>query len=507
VKATPSKHAPDVLDELDDGIVLLTECEVIDAEIEEAGPAVSIQRFVLRDPIVSHDLPSAFVDSVMSLQRFVAFFAPYRFVLLALMVAGLIAGVASAMLLPPKSVAVFDVRLQSTASVNPLERATASLDFFRSASTTFRSAGAIHRTLATMGESAATSARVAEIQSALSFERTGDEQSQTYVGRFSDGDPAWSVKFLRTHMDGYLDAEINKTLGIIGARVDFLNVQLAATEHDLRGTEAELLAFKTNNADGLPEQAKQYYDHQFALQKRESALAADVSRHDAEAAVGARRLQGETALVESRMSATRPYQLAIVDGNRQLADARAAGLSDGHPDVRALQAKLVELRRLANDAERGGDDVDVERSRNPIFDATNDRVQRARASASATRQERARLHEDQTRIDAIVARLPALEAEHADLTRSYEATRKLHTRLFDQQRTTSIQYALEEASAAARFEIISPPHLQHQGSFAGFVTRRAAFCCAFGVLAGLAFAVLARLRDALNAMAPVPRSR
>jgi uncharacterized protein involved in exopolysaccharide biosynthesis len=440
----------------------------------------------------------SFAEMVNQLRRLIAFFWPYRFAIAALAAVGFVGGAISAVAMPPRAAAFFDVRLHSKASENPLEKFESSnVEFFRSAATTFRSTGLIHKTLLSLGEQNPSAERLQSVQEALVFNNTGsDQNSQTYTGSFRGPTDAWSLDFLNKHVDLYLEGEIEKTLKIIRAQVEFLQNQLNDTEKTLRETEEKLLTFKKANIDGLPDQARQYYDYLFELQKKESDLAAEISRFDAEAAVDARRLQAESPMVESRSMTTRPYQQAIVDVNRQLAEARANGLADDHPDVRQLNTKLSELKRLASDAASGTDSTDVERSRNPIYDDTADRLQRLRASAAATRQEKERLRQDQARIKDIVDKLPKLEAEYADLTRSYDATKALHTKIFEQLKTAQLQYELEKASASARYEIITPPRLEYVSYLKNFV-KRALLLMVVGIALGFALAVVLQMKKLL----------
>lgn len=372
------------------------------------------------------------------------------------------------------------------------------MEFFRSAATTFRSTGLIHKTLEALGEKSPSAERLQSVQRQLVFENTGsDPSSQTYTGSFRGSTDEWSLRFLSKHVELYLDGEIEKTLKIIRAQVEFLQGQLEETERNLRTTEEKLLAFKKENIDGLPDQARQYYDLLFELQKRESDLESELSRVQAEAWVDARRLKSEAPMVESRTMSTRPYQQAIVDVNRQLAEARANGLADDHPDVKQLTTKLAELKRLATDAASGTDSSEVERSRNTIYDDTAHRLQRLRASAAANHQERKRLREDQERIKAIVDKLPKLEAEYADLTRSYDATKQLHTRIFEQLKTAQLQYELEKASANARYEIITAPRLEYL-SLAKALAKRALVLLLAGLFLGALVAVVLQARTLLR---------
>lgn len=448
------------------------------------------------------DEEMSFADMVHQLRRLIVFFWPFRRVIGGLALLGLVAGAVSVIPFPPTVRAVFDVRLHSKASENPIERFdSANIEFFRSAGTTFRSTTLIARTLSDVGVTDVSPGMLQVAQSQLSFDNTGgDQSSQTYAGSYRGATAEQSLQFLEKHVANYLQGEIDKTLKIIKSQVDFLSGQLADNEKTLKDTETQLLEFKRKNIDGLPDQARQYYDYLFELQRKESDLAGEISRLEAEAHVDQQRLSVETPLVESRVLATRPYQQAIVEVNQRLAQARASGLADDHPDIRELKAKLEELKRLASDAERSTDDTEIERSRNPIYESALDRLNRLRASAAATRSERSRLSEDQVRVKAIVEKLPQLEAQYADLTRSYDATKQLHTRIFDQLKTAELQYALEKASASARYEIITEPRLE-ASSLVRVVVKRAGILLVVGLAMGALIAIAAQARRLLAQLA------
>jgi uncharacterized protein involved in exopolysaccharide biosynthesis len=434
-------------------------------------------------------------ELLAQVRRIIAFFWPYRWLIAALGAIGFIGGGVSAIVNPPRVAAFFEVALQSKASDNPIEKfANSNVEFFRSAATSFRSTGLIERTLTELHSRKPSPGEIQAAQNNLTFNNVGGSgNAQTYVGNYRGDSPERSLAFLERHVDLYLSTEIDKTLKIIGASTEFLQKQLKENEAELKRTEGELTEFKKKNIDGLPEQARQYYDYLFELQKREADLNGEISRIEAEASVDARRVASETPLVESRVLATRPYQAAVVDVNRQLAEARARGLASDHPDIRQLNSKLEELKRLERDAATSADDTEVERTRNPIYENSLDRLQRLRAASAATVTERARLREDRERIKQIVDRLPQLEAQYADLTRSYDATKQLHTRIFDQLKTTQLQYELERASAQARYEIITAPRLEYVSSVKVF-GKRAMIATMIGLALGAAIALALQLR-------------
>ena len=91
------------------------------------------------------------------------------------------------------------------------------------------------------------------------------------------------------------------------------------------------------------------------------------------------------------------------------------------------------------------------------------------------------------------SRSTSRKATYADLTRSYDATKALHTRIFDQLKTTELQYELERASATARYEIITPPRLEYVSVVKTFVKRAGAAMVA-GFALGMVIAAAFQIR-------------
>jgi hypothetical protein len=419
------------------------------------------------------------------------FFRPYWRSISAFAALGAIAGGLSYFVLPPPRRAVFEMSLVSSSADNPVqEYQRSNVAFFRSVEQTFVSTALIHRTLAALGEEAASEEHVSAVKNNLAILQLGG--LNTYRGTYADGDGEQAVRFLGQHLQLYLDSEIEKTLKVIRAEAEFLRNQLAETEKELRRTEHELLVFKKDNIDGLPEQARQYYDYLFDLQKRNSESDTRMARIYAQLELDRTRLRGEEPLIESRIMATRPYEEALVEVNRSLAEAQAAGKGDEHPDVRRLKDQADRLRDLAKNAERGGD-TRIERSRNPSFQSIKNSVHELEVSARVANREARQVEKDLKRIREVVDRLPELEARYAELTRSYDATKALHTRIFEQLKTTELQLELERASAHARYDIITPPSLEFVSKNKKVLAR--AFPMSFvGLFFGLGFAAFRRLR-------------
>jgi uncharacterized protein involved in exopolysaccharide biosynthesis len=394
-------------------------------------------------------------------QKVLQFFLPYWRSIVAITCCFMVAGAASYFIKPPPRKAVFEVSLRPDTAQNPVVPYNRQdVGFFTSAEQNFRALPLIERTLRALGEQDVSAERMAEIQKNLEFFVVGVPKPNgpvTYQGVFVDRDPEWSVRFLKEHFEIYLETEIDKTLKKIRLEAEFLTKRLDDAEKELRRTETALLEFKKENIDGLPEQARQYYDYLFQLRTQQSAAAMAAARLKAEVGLDKQRLGDEKALVEDKIVMSQPYQAAMVDATRQLADLKAQGKGPEHPQVIALEQSIAELKALA---EKAKDDPIIEQRRNPLHDTFKKALVEREVSARIAGQEAARVQKDLRRVEEIVARLPDLEAEYAELNRTYDATKKLHTQIFETLQTTKMQLDLERASIKSRYDIIAPPNLE-----------------------------------------------
>ncbi len=394
-------------------------------------------------------------------QKVLQFFLPYWRSIVAITCIFMVGGAVSYFVKPPPRKAIFEVSLRPDTAQNPVVPYNRQdVGFFTSAEQNFRALPLIERTLRALGETDVSAERVAEIQKNLEFYVVGVPKPNgpiTYQGVFVDRDPEWSVRFLKEHFEIYLETEIDKTLKKIRLEAEFLTKRLDDAEKELRRTETALLEFKKENIDGLPDQARQYYDYLFQLRTQQSAASMQAARLYAEVGMDKQRLTDEKELVEDKITMSQPYQSAMVTATQRLADLKAQGKGPEHPDVIALEQQIAELRGLADQAKK---DPIIEQRRNPLHDTMKKALIEREVSARIAGQEAARVQKDLKRVEQIVSRLPDLEAEYAELNRTYDATKKLHTQIFETLQTTKMQLDLERASIKSRYDIITPPNLE-----------------------------------------------
>ena len=424
----------------------------------------------------------SFRDLLSRLLKVIAFARRHlRLLVVCTFVAGA-AGGASAFLLAPPSTAAFEVRLTPKTAVNPVqqfERAT--VEFFASAETSFKSPDLVRKTLKALGEKSPKPDAVRRARDGLLFESVG---LRTYRGTYEDASPSRAIAFLVKHVDLYRETEVEKTLKVIEAEVDFLRGQLAQGEGEVRRIEGELMTFRQKHIDGLPEQAQEQFTSRLELRTRQTELASQLERATLELGLARRRVKSEDPTLGRRVESSHSYKTALAEVNGKLGEARASGFAKQHPEVKRLEKQAAELQRLSEETLLTQGTV-VEQRTSPVLKAMRDRVAELEVERTAAAKELGRVSALLAGVDRAVRALPEVEARHAELTRAHTSTKAIVVKLFEQFKASELQVELERASAAARYEILMAPELVNRS-----IRKTAALRVALAALAGLTIALL-----------------
>lgn len=375
-------------------------------------------------------------------------------VLFALAALGALVGDARVLLKPPLAEASFRVRITPSAvneNLQPYD--DDNRGFYTGVEQGFLNKDLVSQTLVAVGHKNVAHGHVETVLAQLSFDGVA---FMTFEGKYLNRDPDYAVTFLRRHLENYLVAEVNKTIRVVVTEVDFLASRVKEREEDLRKTEALLKDFKSKHMEGLPEYSSGHITSREALYSRRSELSARMTRANLELNAARQRLADGAPLAASKMAGAAPYEQNLIDVKRKISEMRAKGLHDQHPDVAALLRQQADLERFAQEA-RQRDSSALERSANPGLVDLRNRVTDLEVASRATGAELGEVNAQLGRIDGIVKGMPEVEAQYAELTRSYAANKELHAKLYEDLRAAQLKLDLERASARARFEVIAPP--------------------------------------------------
>jgi len=428
-------------------------------------------------------------DVLRKMQAYWIYTKRYGWLVLACTLFGIGAGILQTRMNPPPGSAWFEMTLISQANANPMNRDGEAAQFFVSAESAFRSLPLIKKTMSELGVNNLSDSAASSIQSEMTFEKQG-YQSQLWRGEYRDVDATRAVQFLKKHLDVYLETEIEKTLKVIRTNTEFLGNQLTEAKKDLRTAEAKLLEFRDQHPEAIPKDAVLPNPLKATIAQATS-VAGQLAQTNQEIAAVKGQLSRGTSLARGQLEKSKRFEDQVLVVRGKIAEAKARGLTDQHPEIQRLKSEEANLLRLAaqtaaaeaSEAERR---VDAEtlglKERLNVLTAQQQRLQQQLGQANKKVD------------DARIESLPELQAHYQDLSREYEGKRKKHETLALELENKKVQLEMERANGRAHYDIITPPTPEAPSMTAAMV-KRAGLGGSVGLVLALFAAIVLELRQ------------
>ena len=423
-------------------------------------------------------------DIVRRFIRVAAFFRRHALFLNVFAGLGMVLGIVSFFVMPPPRSAYCEVTLHPEPNVNPVDpegrQQQESRQVFAGAERAFTSREAVRTTLTGLGASTDDSA-VDAIANNLKFENQGIHD---YVGTLREGffsrnerDP---VEFLDAHLRNYVESEIKKKIKVFVAEVDFLQKQTAAAEKELQDIAADTVKFRESHVDQLVGEATLSPESRSELESRRITLAGQVRRLESE--IAAIRAQVAGGGHEIKRQSAQSFREALSTVNRKLAEKRASGLADGHPEVRSLIEEKRNLENLVNEQLRR-ETTSQDRQLSATDENLRGKLDERQSELSAARGELSSVTGSLHNLHDVSRNQPKIDARIEQLERQQEETKRLHGQLYERLRKAEVQLELERVSTTSRYEIAVPPRLERIGVKRTLLLRSAVGFALGGVLA------------------------
>lgn len=146
-------------------------------------------------------------------------------------------------------------------------------------------------------------------------------------------------------------------------------------------------------------------------------------------------------------------QLAVLEG--QLAQFRAKGWTDSHPDVVSTRAQIARLQEKA--AGEATDGSAPGTTPNPAYISLQSMVAEKEAKVTAAAARKAQLESGMAQIEALQASQPDAAAEQARLDRDFEVLKRQYEELLAKREQVSLRSDVQSKTDAIDFRIIDPP--------------------------------------------------
>jgi len=408
---------------------------------------------------------------------------------------GITAGVVQAWMRPPPGSAWFEMTLSGPSNGEKDDGP----QFFIGAENTFRSLPLIKKTLGELGAPTVSDATATDIQTSLSFERVGFN-SKVYRGDYEDATAELAVTFLQKHLHVYVDSELDKILKVLRTDAAFDREQEEQASQRVAEARNKLIAFSDEHPEAVPKDAK--------LPEQPSRLAPGASPERIKQSIASTERALRSAYTAIQSKKARPYLDQVAGADNKIAEARARGLRDQHPEIRQQLSLQATMRAKANailaaEPSPGEQELDpnVMRLKHELEDlkarlaqmpSPPPTVATAPAGLGAAEPGGVRIAPIPPGAPALASgeapaeSLSQLKIIYAELARDYDRSKTEHEALLKKREATDRTLERERTSAEARYGIITPPTPAKKSMFSAMVKRGG-----MGGIVGLALAMVA----------------
>ncbi len=412
--------------------------------------------------IAEPDTAASFAELVRKIIVLLRFLRRYATLIVSAVLAGIVVGVVSVLLLPEAPTATCEIKLDPSTMENPLDPGSSEQQrdiFFGTAAKTLTSPKLVEATLKKAGIARPPESMSIVLASRITVEPIGANLfNVSYHESRRQDTPEGATGFLTLHIENYVSSEIDKALHKLSSDVEFLRKRHAdvTAEHELISKDES--QFKEKHTRALPEQAPGTVNSRFELESRKTVVSAEVRRINGELESARRLVAGDASLGTGRVQETQRYRDNVADLNRKITEARAQGLADEHPTIRAFLEERRRIEQLISQ-QLTAPSTDFERQTNADHQRLSQRIVTLEAQKAAAEGE---LHDTKKGIGSAISGLnemPAVARKLAELEHRKKNRETLADQLFLELRTQELQLDRERVNATSRFEIISEPQL------------------------------------------------
>lgn len=270
-------------------------------------------------------------------------------------------------------------------------------------------------------------------------------------GDLSDGQNAMLAQdIVQKLIDIFREENLGGTRGEMRETIEFLDAQLAERQQALEEAEQRRLAFEAEHPEligGAASIASKLAVTRSELRSVDADLAA------AQSALAS--VDGQLASTPRTMvvpGQTGGAQGALLQAQASLADMRARGLTDSHPDVVAIERQIAALEKQASSqgANAGG-------MPNPAYSSLQSIRAERQANVQALQSRRAALQSEISQMVANQAMEPGAAAEAQRISRDYDVLRKQYDQLLEDREQLRLRGQVETERNSVKFQVIDPP--------------------------------------------------
>lgn len=237
----------------------------------------------------------------------------------------------------------------------------------------------------------------------------------------------------------------------------FLDSQLAEQQKQLADAEAKRADFQNRYLGSLPGTGS-IADRIGASRQQLAQVDGDLAAAQASLSAAQAQMASVPASISApgAAGAAGPARARLSTVQGQLADARARGYTDSHPDVVALRSQLAAAQAAARGEPLVGGSGGAS-TPNPAYLGLQSVLADRQAQVAALRMRRSQLQADLDQLNAKLSIDPTVAAEQGEVERRYQVLKDQYDQLFAQREQLRLRGQAQTESAPVRFSVIDPP--------------------------------------------------
>lgn len=269
---------------------------------------------------------------------------------------------------------------------------------------------------------------------------------------------AASPKLARDITQKLIDIFVEQNLGRdrtqTSQSLDFLNKQLDQLQKQLSDADAKRSDFQTRYLGALPGTGT-VADRMSASRSQMAQVDGDLAAAQSSLAAVQGQLAGTPPTIAGAGGmAAGPARAALMAIQGQLADARARGYTDQHPDVIALKRQLASAQGAAKGEPLGGGTAGTP---NPLYLSLQSMVADKQSAVASLRMRKAQLQSDFDQLTAKLSSDPRVAAEQGQIDRDYQVLKDQYDQLLTQRQQIALRGQAQTQTDNVKFSVIDPP--------------------------------------------------
>ncbi|MBX3595454.1 XrtA system polysaccharide chain length determinant [Sphingomonas sp.] len=239
--------------------------------------------------------------------------------------------------------------------------------------------------------------------------------------------------------------------------LQFLDQQLAQRQKQLQDAEAKKADFQARYLGSLPGTGT-LSDRLSAARSQLAQVNSDLAAAQSALAAVNGQMAGTSATVSGSggTAVAGPARARVSAIQGQLAEARARGWTDNHPDVQALKSQLAAAQTAAR-SERVTVSGGTSATANPLYLSLKAMQADKAAQVAALMNRKAQIEADIQSFDEKMAGDPAAAQEQAEIDRNYEVLKAQYDKLLTDREQVKLRSQAASQADAVKFSVIDPP--------------------------------------------------